>query len=87
MECGCYAGGSTAKLSIVAKALGKRVLVFDSFEGLPSVDTHNIRDVDARRAESWVTDWTAGRYATRLDEVKEHVSQYGEIDICTFVQG
>ncbi len=52
VECGCYAGGSTAKLSIVAKALGKRVLVFDSFEGLPSVDTHNIRDVHARRGES-----------------------------------
>ncbi len=87
VECGCYAGGSTAKLSIIARSLGKQVFVFDSFEGLPAVDSYNLRDVHARRGESWVTNWTAGRYAARLNEVKGNVSRYGEIDICTFVQG
>ena len=33
VECGCYAGGSSAKLSIVASLLGKHLFVFDSFEG------------------------------------------------------
>jgi len=87
VECGCYAGGSTAKLSIVAKSLGRRLLAFDSFDGLPVVDSFNLRDKHLRHSEEWVTDWTAGRYAVRLDEVRSNVSRYGEVDVCDFVQG
>ena len=35
VECGCYACASSAKLSIIAKLLRKKLVVFDSFEGLP----------------------------------------------------
>ena len=35
VECGCYKGGATAKLSLVAQATGRRLLVCDSFAGLP----------------------------------------------------
>src|SRR5262245_59072634 len=34
VECGCFAGASSAKLSIVAQAMGKKLIVCDSFEGL-----------------------------------------------------
>src|SRR6266567_2092263 len=37
VECGCYLGGSSAKLSLVAAALGRRLWVCDSFQGLPVV--------------------------------------------------
>lgn len=87
VECGCYAGGSSAKLSIVAHALGKKLVVFDSFEGLPDVDEYHLKDHHARRGAGWVTDWTAGRYAARLDEVKHNVERFGEIGNCTFVKG
>ena len=92
VECGCYAGGSTAKLSIVAKALGKRVFVFDSFEGLPPVDDQNIRDVHARRAESWVTDWTAGRgdvpFAAEVGESGRLLcTPILSSDVATFLRG
>lgn len=87
VECGCYAGGTSAKLSIVAKILGKELFVFDSFEGLPEVDEYNIRDYHARRSSEWVTDWTAGRYAVRLEQVKSNIEKYGEISVCTFHKG
>lgn len=87
VECGCYAGGSSAKLSIIAKVVGRRLTVFDSFEGLPEVDSYNLRDKHLRRDEEWVTDWTAGRYRARLDVVRDNVQRFGEIDVCTFVKG
>jgi O-methyltransferase len=87
VECGCYAGGSSAKLSIVAKALGKKVHIFDSFEGLPEVDHYNLKDHHARRGKAWVTDWTAGRYAARIDDVKASVEKFGEIAVCSFIKG
>jgi O-methyltransferase len=87
VECGCYAGGSTSKLSIIAKLLDRELVVFDSFEGLPVVEDYYLRDKHCRRGEEWVTDWSAGRYAARLDEVKGNVAQYGELSKCSFVKG
>lgn len=87
VECGCFMGGSTSKLSIVAKIVGRQLHVFDSFEGLPEVDEHNLHDLHARRPVAFMTPWTAGRYAARLEAVKGSVAQYGEIGVCTFVKG
>jgi macrocin-O-methyltransferase TylF-like protien len=87
VECGCFSGGSTAKLSIVAKLTGRKLSVFDSFEGLPEVDDFNKKDFNARMGAEWVTEWTAGRYAARLDLVKANVSRFGEISVCSFHKG
>ena len=35
VQAGVYKGGCTAKLSLVCKILGKKLVAFDSFEGLP----------------------------------------------------
>ena len=35
VEAGCFKGGSTAKFSLVAEKLGRPLIVFDSFQGLP----------------------------------------------------
>jgi O-methyltransferase len=87
VECGCYAGGSSAKLSIVASLLGRQFVVFDSFEGLPAADEYFLRDHHCRRGSEWTTEWKAGRYAARLDEVKANIQNYGEIAVCAFVKG
>src|SRR4051794_9518940 len=34
VEAGCYKGGSTAKLSVAAKLAGRKLVVFDSFQGI-----------------------------------------------------
>ncbi len=88
VECGCFTGGSTSKLSIVADIVGRRLHVFDSFQGLPEVDEYNLRDLHARRSVAFMTPWTAGRYsAGSVEAVKANVSRYGEVGVCTFVQG
>jgi len=87
VECGCFNGGSSAKLSILAELLGRRLVVCDSFEGLPDVDGYNLRDQHMRRGEGWVEDWSAGRYAARIDRVKHNIQAYGELGVCGFVKG
>ncbi len=87
VECGCYAGGSSAKISLVAKLLGRNFFVFDSYEGLPAVESYYLRDHHCRRSDGWGIDWLEGRYTGRLEEVQGNISKYGEISVCTFVKG
>jgi hypothetical protein len=87
VECGCFNGGSTAKLSILAEMTDRKLVVFDSFEGLPEVDDDQKNDLHARRGSEWVSPWTAGRYACSLDGVRATVERYGEISPCSFVKG
>ncbi len=76
VEAGCFKGGSTAKLSVAAHMAGRRLVVFDSFEGLPEVVAPEERG-----------SFYAGAYAGALDEVRGNVRQYGEIGACEFVKG
>lgn len=87
VECGCFAGGSTSKLSLVASLLGRRLFVFDSFEGLPVVEQQYLRDQHCRRSDEWVTDWTSGRYAGRIDEVQGNIRKFGDFGVCSFTKG
>jgi O-methyltransferase len=85
VECGAFNGGSTSKLSIMAKTVGRKLLVFDSFEGLPNIDPHEAHDLHVRKGSP--RDWTAGRFSAPLDLVKETVRKYGEPDSCEFYRG
>lgn len=87
IECGCYAGGSSAKLSILAELLNRKLIVFDSFEGLPAVEQCYLKDQHCRRSSDWVTDWDKGKYAARLDKVQSNIERCGEISVCSLVKG
>lgn len=87
VECGCYAGGSTSKLSILAKILERDLIVCDSFSGLPSAEDYFLRDRHCRRNDDWVTDWSKGRYSASLEQVESNVRQFGELSVCRFVRG
>jgi len=87
VECGCYAGASSAKLSILAKLVGRGLIICDSFEGLPVADPNDLKDHHCRESDTWVTDWTAGRYASGLENVQSNIRNYGEIQACKFVLG
>ena len=87
LECGCYAGASSAKLSILAKLVGCELIVFDSFEGLPVAEPNELRDHHCRESDTWVKDWAAGRYASGLERVQANIQTYGEIQACRFVRG
>lgn len=85
VECGCFAGASSAKLSILAKHVGKKLVVCDSFEGLPAGGE---RAVHARKsADELPHDWRSGDYSLGLEGVKNNITKFGEISGCSFVKG
>ncbi len=81
-EFGCFKGGSTARLSLVCAKAGKRLIVFDSFAGLPDPEAW-----DAEHQIERPRVFRRGEYAGTLDEVRENVRRFGRLDLCSFVPG
>jgi O-methyltransferase len=69
----------------VAHCLHRRLLVFDSFEGLPSVSGNEGADHHPRQSAPCV--WKAGACSASLDVVQRNVASYGEPAACVFVRG
>ncbi|PKK83016.1 MAG: hypothetical protein CVT49_10755 [candidate division Zixibacteria bacterium HGW-Zixibacteria-1] len=86
VECGCFSGASTAKLSIISKITGRKLHVFDSFEGLPESATGDASDFSIQKAGEG-TDWRPGSFAAGLERVRDNVEKYGEISVCSFYKG
>ncbi len=82
VECGCYVGGSTANLSLVCALTGRRLEVFDSFEGLPDASDLANKVLGKRKAT-----YSPGDYRGTLEEVKTNVSRWGDIRVCGFNVG
>jgi O-methyltransferase len=80
VEAGCFKGGSTAKLSLVAAAAGRTLYAFDSFRGFPRTSRESTlrgRTIVHRK----------GMFRGSLREVSDNVARYGRIDRCRFVAG
>jgi macrocin-O-methyltransferase TylF-like protien len=85
IECGCWKGGSTASLSLACRLTNRRLLVFDSFAGLPEpregdAEHHIPRDRATHTYER-------GAFSATLDEVRSNVARFGAIEACQFVPG
>lgn len=77
VECGTWKGGSAANLSLACRITGRRLMIFDSFEGLPE-PTPGDREAPHYRK---------GDYRGTIDEVRRHVKRYGVLECCEFIQG
>lgn len=84
VEAGCYKGGSTAKLSHVARHLGRKLVAFDSFQGLPENKENHERSIFGYSIRDW---FRPGEFCGSLEEVRENVSTFGRIEVCEFVEG
>jgi hypothetical protein len=84
LEIGCYKGRSTASLSRVCKLTKRRLIVCDTFAGLPEpgADQHvfNLR-------HSEMIEYHAGQYCGTLAEVQNNVRRFGCIEVCEFLVG
>jgi len=76
VECGCYRGGSTANLSLICDLVGRELIVYDSFEGLPQEESGD------RYADS-----SQGYFRGELDVVTDNVRKHGVLERCTFRKG
>ncbi len=83
VEFGCYAGGMTAKLSLLASDLGKKYYIFDSFMGLPQTAVYQTYEP----AWSHLGNFKQGEFASTLEKTKENIEKYGSVDCCVFVPG
>jgi hypothetical protein len=85
VECGCYKGGCTVNLSLVCRLVGRRLLVCDSFAGLPPI-------LDQDRGHSTphhgdTGEYEEGQFAASLEEVQANVSKFGAAEVCDWVVG
>jgi macrocin-O-methyltransferase TylF-like protien len=76
VECGCWLGGTTANLSIICDIVGRNLIVYDSFEGLP-----------APVAGDDMNPMVKGSFRGDLQLVEANVARYGVIDRCQFRKG
>lgn len=77
VEAGCWKGGTTANLSLVADLVGRDLIVYDSFEGLPA----------PAAGDRWASALGEGAYRGELDEVRANVARHGVIERCQFRKG
>ncbi len=82
VEAGCYKGIGTAKFSLAANLVGRELVVFDSFRGIPKNDEAHERNIFGGAAH-----FGEGDYCASLAEVTANVTRYGEIACCRFVEG
>lgn len=85
VECGCFKGASTASLSLACELTGRRLVVCDSFEGLPEIAAEDVVHVSLH-AGLYET-YAKGEYKGALDEVRGNVERYGALGVCEFVKG
>ena len=82
VECGCWKGGSTVNLSLICKIVGRRLRVYDSFEGLPPP-----AEGDPAAALSFKNGFVPGVYGGTQEEVMGNVRRLGAIEVCEFNKG
>jgi len=82
VECGCFKGGSTARLSLVCALAKRKLVVFDSFEGLPEPEPW-----DAEHRIGRLRQFRRGEYRGAIEEVRANLAAFGRIDVCELVPG
>jgi O-methyltransferase len=77
VECGCWRGGSTANLSLVCEIVGRKLIVYDTFAGLPEPEA----------GDKYAYPNAVGYFRGDLEVVKDNVRLGGCIDVCEFRKG
>jgi O-methyltransferase len=86
VECGTYAGGSTANLSLVCALVDRELVVFDSFAGLPDPDARDDVVVLGGGGGDGAG-YHAGQFSAALDLVRDNVERWGDLGVCRFHAG
>lgn len=84
IECGSWKGGSSAILSIICDKVGRKLVVADSFAGIPEDNDKRGHFYTHLNILGY---YKKGMYKGSLTEVKKNIADYGEIKVCQFIQG
>ena len=84
VECGCFKGASSATISLICKIIGRKLIIYDSFEGLP-------KTANGKRANyvhlNVKENYRHGMYTGNLTTVKKNIESFGDINVCIFRKG
>lgn len=83
IECGCWKGSSTASLSLVCDIVGRKLVVCDSFQGLPE-DEGALHVYPHLSVYGY---YKPGIYEGRLEEVRQNIANFGRLEVCEFLPG
>jgi O-methyltransferase len=83
VECGVFKGASSASLSLVCEMVGRRLLVCDSFAGLPDDDMQ----LHVAAHGGIYGFYKSGMFCGSLDEVKSNIERCGAPNVCEYVVG
>jgi hypothetical protein len=81
LEAGAGKGGGTAKLSLVARLAGARLVVCDSFRGMPPNDERH-ETIWGRR-----TEFREGAFRGTAKLVERTIARFGAPEVCELVKG
>jgi hypothetical protein len=81
LEAGAGKGGGTAKLSLVARIAGARLVVCDSFRGMPPNDERH-ETIWGRR-----TEFREGAFRGTARLVERTIARFGAPEVCELVKG
>lgn len=84
IECGAWKGGGSAILSLICEKVSRKLIVADSFEGIPEDDD---KDGHFYTHLSVLGKYKKGMYDGTLSEVKKNITQYGNIKSSEFIKG
>lgn len=78
VECGSWKGGSAVNLSLVCRIVKRKLVIHDSFQGLPAAPPGD---------RQGTTGYAQGDYKGTLEEVRRNLERYGAIEQCEFLPG
>jgi len=85
VECGVFKGATSVVLSIGAKITGRKLVLYDSFEGLPDGEKNISHRYYPHLAVTG--SYKKGMYKGTLEEVKSNLLAYGHLDVCELRKG
>lgn len=83
VECGAWKGASSASLSLACRLTGRRLLVCDSFTGLPPTEQH-LYLVPHAGIYGYLQ---GGMFSGALGEVQQNIGRFGALEVCEFIPG
>lgn len=83
IECGVWKGATSASLSLVCAHMGRRLIVADSFAGLPGPAPYLYR-LEHNQSYDYLE---PGRFRGTQDEVRATIRAYGDLAVCSFLAG
>ena len=84
VEAGSYFGASACTLSIAAQILNKKLIIYDSFSGLPGNDDKDLKIFTHLGVKGF---YKKGMYAASRKIVEKNIKEYGEYHCCIFREG